>query len=57
LNRYTVRPVESTRIDPRLPLATPTVAEAPVGVFGGDAAAAPTPPPQRSERQAVSPLR
>jgi hypothetical protein len=44
LNRYSVRPVESTRIDPRLLFATPTVAEATVELFGGDAVAAPPPP-------------
>ena len=40
LNRYRVRPVESTRIDPRPLFATPTVAEAPLEVFGVAAVAA-----------------
>jgi len=45
LNRYSVRPVDSTRID-RSPLfATPTVAEAPLEVFGVAAVAAPLPQP------------
>src|SRR3954465_6860579 len=39
LNRYTVRPCASTRMFPRLPLATPTVAgawpEGPVDCAGG----------------------
>jgi hypothetical protein len=56
LNRYRVRPVESTRIDPRLLFATPTVAEAPVEVFAGDpvAAVAAPPPPQPATARAVS---
>ena len=48
-----MRPVELTRIEPRLLLATPRVAEAPVEVFGGDAVAAP-PPPQAATARAVS---
>jgi hypothetical protein len=49
--------VESTRIDPRLLPATPTVAEAPVEVFGGDAVAAvaaPPPPPHAATVRATS---
>jgi hypothetical protein len=53
LNRYTVRPVELTRIDPRLLFVTPTVAEAPVAVFGVAAVAAP-PPPHAATARAVS---
>jgi hypothetical protein len=43
-----------TRIDPRLPFATPTVAEAPLDVFGGDAAVAAPPPPQAATVRATS---
>ena len=35
LNRYTVRPFESTRIFPRPVVATPTVAGPPLAVLGG----------------------
>jgi hypothetical protein len=52
LSRYRVRPVESTRIDPRLLFATPTVAEAPLEVFGVAAVAAP-PPPQAAMARAT----
>jgi hypothetical protein len=59
LNRYRVRPVESTRIDPRLLFATRTVAVC-VGVVvvfgaagGGDAVAA-APPPQAATDRAAS---
>jgi hypothetical protein len=39
-NRYTVRPLESTRIQPNLPvLSTLSVAVLPLAVFGGPAAA------------------
>src|ERR1700735_1385638 len=44
LNRYRVRPVELTRIDPRLLFPTPTVADAPLEVVGVAAVAAPPPP-------------
>jgi hypothetical protein len=53
LNRYRVRPVELTRIGPRVLFVTPTVAEAPVEVFGVAAVAAP-PPPQAAMARAVS---
>jgi hypothetical protein len=46
LNRYRVRPLELTRIDPRLLFETPTVAGAPVEAFGVAAVAALLPPPQ-----------
>src|SRR5438270_13620753 len=59
LNRYSVRPVESTRIRPRRLLAARTVAVW-VGLVvafeaagGGDAVAAP-PPPQAATARAVS---
>src|SRR5947209_5261929 len=59
LNRYSVRPCESTRIEPRLLLATWTVAVL-AGVVvafdfagGGDAVAAP-PPPQAATESAIS---
>lgn len=45
--------MESTRIDPRLVFATPTVAAAPVEVFGGDAAAAAPPPHAAPVRAAI----
>jgi hypothetical protein len=45
--------VESTRIDPRLLFAPPTVAEAPVAVFGVAAVAAP-PPPHAATARATS---
>jgi hypothetical protein len=44
LNRYRVRPFEPTRIEPSLLFERPTIAEAPVEVFGV-AAVAPLPPP------------
>jgi hypothetical protein len=60
LNRYSVRPCESTRIDPRLLLATRTVAVfvdvvvAFAGFGDGDAVAAPPPPPQAAMAKAAS---
>jgi hypothetical protein len=53
LNRYTVRPLELTRIDPRLLFETPTVAEPPLEAFGDAAVAAP-PPPQAATDRAMS---
>jgi hypothetical protein len=44
LNRYRVRPWESTRIFPRLLFATPTVAACPLDVVTGDDDAAAPPP-------------
>jgi hypothetical protein len=52
LNKYRVRPVELTRTDPRLLLATPTVADAPLDVFGVAAVAAPPPPHAATDRAA-----
>ena len=59
LNRYRVRPPEFTRIDPRLVFAAPTVAGAPLEVFGGDGAVSALPPPHalRPAKAAVSLLR
>src|ERR1700753_3163492 len=59
LNRYSVRPCESTRIDPRLLLATRTaVVGVGVGVVfafaGAVAAVAAPPPPQAATAKAVS---
>ena len=54
LNRYRVRPPAFTRIDPRLLFATPTVAEAPVVVFGVAAVAALPPPPHAATARAMS---
>jgi hypothetical protein len=54
LNRYRVRPVELTRIDPRLLFATPTVAEAPLEVFCVAAVAALPPPPHAAMARAAS---
>ena len=54
LNRYRVRPVELTRIDPRLLFATPTVAEAPLEDFGVAAVAALPPPPHTAMARAAS---
>jgi hypothetical protein len=57
LNRYSVRPVESTRIRPRRLFATRTVAVLVGVVFdaGGTAAVAPPPPPpQAATARAVS---
>jgi hypothetical protein len=53
LNRYRVRPFESTRIEPRALLETPTVAEAPFEVFGVAAVAA-LPPPHAATVRATS---
>ena len=53
LNRYRVRPMELTRIDPRLLFATPMVAEAPLEAFAVAAVAAP-PPPQAATARATS---
>jgi hypothetical protein len=52
LNRYRVRPLALTRIDPRLLFATPTVAAAPLEVFGVAAVAAPPPPQAATVRAA-----
>jgi hypothetical protein len=38
-----VRPLDSTRIDPRLLFATPTVAKSPIEVFGATAVGVPPP--------------
>src|ERR1700733_2578979 len=56
LNRYRVRLVESTRIDPRLLFATSTVADVPLEVFDGGAVApvAALPPPQAVLARATS---
>jgi hypothetical protein len=53
LNRYRVRPLEATRIDPRLLFATPTVAEVPLEFFWVAAVAAP-PPPHAATASATS---
>src|SRR4051812_43549741 len=56
-NSYSVRPWESTRIFPRLPLvATPTVAGCPAAVVAGcvEAVAPPPPPPQPATANATS---
>jgi hypothetical protein len=52
LNRYRVRPWESTRIFPRLLFATPTVAACPLDVFGGDDGSVAPPPPQAAAASA-----
>jgi hypothetical protein len=52
LNRYRVRPWESTRIFPRLLFATPTVAARPLDVFGGDDDAVAPPPPHAARASA-----
>jgi hypothetical protein len=54
LNRYRLRPWESTRIFPRLVLARLTVADAPVVVFGGVAVVALPPPPQAATDSTAS---
>jgi ribosomal protein S12 methylthiotransferase accessory factor YcaO len=61
LNRYRVRPLALTRMDPRLLLATRTVAVVVVVVVvvvvdgaGGGAAVAAAPPPQAATARAMS---
>jgi hypothetical protein len=54
LNRYRARPVELTRIDPRLLLATPTVADTPLEVVGVAPVATPPLPPQAATARATS---
>jgi hypothetical protein len=49
-----VRPLEPTKIDPSRLLATPTVADAPLELFGVAAVAAPPLPPQAATATATS---